>query len=133
MKNISIDDEVYAILASIDDTKEGSEWFGNQFESLQASRMKYPAGKNFRVHHHILNPRTIKRTQESFVVVRGKIAVDVYDNKATLIGTLEASQGDAVFVYRGGHGIRIIEDAVVYEIKAGSYSYVSEDKEYLND
>ena len=130
---IMVKDEIYAILApATQDIKEGSIWFGSQFESLQASRMKYAAGKAFRVHHHILNPRTIKRTQESFIVISGRIAVDVYNQKA-LIGTLEAGPGEAIFVYRGGHGVRVLEDVVMYEIKAGSFSYVSEDKEFLND
>ena len=130
---IEKDGEIYAIHSSILDLKDGTEWFGSQHESLQASRMKYLADKSFRIHHHILNPRTIKRTQESFVVIQGKIAVDVYDNKANLLGTLEAGTGEAIFVYRGGHGVRILEDCIVYEIKAGSFSYVSEDKEFLND
>jgi len=132
-KKLCVGDEVFAILAAVDDVIEGSEWFGNQFESLQASRMKYAAGKSFRVHHHILNPRTIKRTQESFIVIRGRIAVDIYDNKAAFVGTLEAGPGEAIFVYRGGHGVRVLEDAVFYEVKAGQFSYVSEDKEFLND
>lgn len=123
-------EEVYAILAPYNEIKEGSEWFGSQIESLQASRMKYPAGKSFRVHHHILNPRTIKRTQEAFIIISGKIAVDIYDNKPNLLGTLEALQGDAIFVYRGGHGVRILEDSVFYECKAGCYTTVSEDKEF---
>ena len=131
-RKISVGDEVYAILASSYLVKDGSEWFGDQIESLQASRMKYPAGKSFRIHHHILNPRTIKRTQESFVVISGKIAVDVYDNGAYWIGTLEAGPGEAIFVYRGGHGVRVLEDFVGYEIKAGQFSYVSEDKEFRN-
>jgi hypothetical protein len=137
---ISIGEEIYAILVPASEIKEGSEWFGSQHESLQASRMKYPVGKSFRVHHHILNPRTIKRTQEAFIVISGKIAVDIYDNPKPklgwvpqLIGTLEASAGEAIFVYRGGHGVRVLEDSVAYEIKAGQFSYVSEDKDFLND
>ena len=134
MKKIEIGDEVYAILISTEDIKEGSEWIGSQFESLQASRMKYPSGKSFRVHHHILNPRTIKRTQESFIVIRGKIAVDIYDTKALSLGTLEAGPGEAIFVYRGGHGVRVLEDSIFYEVKAGQFEGVlSEEKEFLND
>lgn len=134
-KIISIGDEVYAILISSQTVKDGTEWIGAPIESLQASRMKYSEGKSFRVHHHILNPRTIKRTQESFIVISGKLAVDIYDNSRTpkIIGTLEAGPGEAIFVYRGGHGVRIIEDAVVYEVKAGQFSLVSEDKEFKND
>ncbi len=132
-QQIAIGEEVYAILAPLGDIKDGSEWFGSQIESLQASRMKYPSGKSFRVHHHILNPRTIKRTQESFIVISGRLAVDVYDNQAKLIGTLEAGPGDAIFVYRGGHGVRVLEDFVGYEIKSGQWTSVSEDKEFKND
>lgn len=130
IKKISVNEETFALLASFKETKDGSEWFGEQFESLQASRMKYPAGKSFRVHHHILNPRTIKRTQEGFVVIKGRIAVDIYNNSPNCLGTLEAGSGDAIFVYRGGHGVRVLEDAIFFEFKAGSYSYVSEDKDF---
>jgi hypothetical protein len=132
-KVITVNDEVYAILASAEEVKEGTEWFGGQIESLQASRMKYVAGKAFRTHHHILNPRTIKRTQESFIVISGRLAVDVYGNDALFLGTLEAGPGEAIFVYRGGHGVRIVEDAVAYEVKAGAFTLVSEDKVFLND
>ena len=107
-KTISVGDEVYAILVSIFEIKDGSEWFGNPIESLQASRMKYRSGKSFRTHHHILNPRTIKRTQEAFIVISGRLAIDVYGNDAKFIGTLEAGPGEAIFVYRGGHGVRVL-------------------------
>ena len=131
MKSIIVGEEVYALLSPLKDLKYGStQWFGEKIESLQASRMSYPTGKSFRVHHHILNPRTIKRTQEAFIIISGKIAVDVYDNKPSLLGTLEAEAGDAIFVYRGGHGVRILEDVVMYEIKSGQYTTVSEDKEF---
>jgi len=133
MTQIAIGEEVYAIKASAEHVKEESEWFGSQIESLQASRMKYPVGKEFKVHHHILNPRTIKRTQEAFIVIKGRVAVDIYDMKGAIIGSLEAGPGEAIFVYRGGHGIRVLEDFIGYEIKAGSYSYVSEDKVFLED
>ena len=131
MKDIRIGEEVYALLSPLKDLKEGTEWFGEKIESLQASRMSYPTGKSFRVHYHIMNPRTIKRTQEAFIVISGRIAVDVY-NKADLLGTLEGEAGDIILVYRGGHGVRILEDAVVYEVKAGQYTSVSEDKEFLD-
>ena len=129
MKEIKLGEEVYAILVNHGFT-EGTEWFGSQHESLQASRMVYSAGKEFKAHVHIMNPRTIKRTQEAFVVISGKLAVDVYDRNYVLLGTLEAGAGDLVIVYRGGHGVRVLEDCVAFEIKAGSYSYVSEDKTF---
>ena len=132
MTNIEIrlGEELFAIFVSSHGIQDGTEWFGSQIESIQASRMKYQAGKIFRAHHHILNPRTIKRTQEAFIVIKGRIAVDVYDNQPKLLGTLEAGPGEAILVYRGGHGVRVLEDFVGYEIKSGQFSYVSEDKEF---
>lgn len=133
MNEIAVNGEVYAILVTNETLKDGSEWIGHPIESIQAQRMKYPACKTFRAHHHILNPRTIKRTQEAFVVISGRIAVDIYDNQAQLLGTLYAGPGEAIVVYRGGHGVRVLEYFVGYEFKSGQFSFVSEDKEYRND
>jgi len=133
-KRIAVGDEVYALLISNAEVKDGTEWIGNHNEPLQGSRMKYESGKTFRTHHHILNPRIIKRTQEAFVIITGRLAVDVYDNKAALLGTLEAGPGEAIFVYRGGHGVRVVESGIFYEIKAGQFDGVlSEEKAFLND
>ncbi len=135
INQISVGEEIYAIHVlsnALNQPEEGSEWFGSQHESLQASRMKYKKGKSFKVHYHILNPRTIKRTQEAFVVISGKIAVDVY-SKSELLGTLEAGPGEAILVYRGGHGVRVLEDVVMFEFKAGAYTLVSEDKTFMEN
>ena len=42
MRKIAVGEEIYAILVLADEIKDGSEWFGGQFESLQVSRMKFP-------------------------------------------------------------------------------------------
>ena len=122
--------DLYALLVS-DQPAAGTEWFGNQYEPLQASRWRYAAGKEFRAHKHILNPRTIKRTQEAFVVIRGKLQIDISDEKNYPIGSLTAGPGEAIIVYRGYHFIKVLEDCVAYEIKAGQYTSVSDDKEFL--
>jgi hypothetical protein len=126
-----VDGELYAVLACAKDVKEGTEWFGEKYEPLQASRMQYSAGSEFRIHKHILNPRTIKFTQEAFIVIKGKIEVGIYDDNCVMIGRLEAWEGEAIFVYRGGHGVKILEDSLLYEVKAGQFSAVSEDKKDL--
>lgn len=128
-----VGDDVYAILADAKGVKHGTEWFGEKYEPLQAARMNYVEGSEFRVHKHILNPRTIKYTQEAFIVIKGKIQVSIFDDSANLIGRLEAWPGEAIFVYRGGHGVRVLEDAIFYEIKAGQYTVPSEDKEFIRE
>ena len=131
MKTIEVDGEVYALKVGRT-AKEGSEWFGDKHESLQAQRFSSPQGKEFRPHFHIINPRTIKRTQEAFIVISGRLAVTMFNMDGVGIGELEAGPGEAVFVYRGGHGVRVIDDCVAYEVKAGSFTYVSEDKGFIH-
>lgn len=132
MKNaIELNGEVYALLADGESLSPGTQWFGDSFQPLQASRMVYGAGKDFRAHKHILNPRIIKRTQEAFVVITGKIGIDIFGEDKNFMGTLEASGGEAIFVYRGYHYVKILEGGIFYEIKAGQFTCVSEDKEFF--
>jgi hypothetical protein len=128
---IEVNGEVWAVLICAKDVKAGTEWFGEKYEPLQVSRMNYKRGSEFKIHKHILNPRTIKYTQEAFVVISGKVEVGIYDDDCNMVGRLEAWAGEAILVYRGGHGVKILEDALLYEIKAGQYTAVSEDKKEL--
>lgn len=129
---IKVGEEVYALLIQRPiGMNESTVWFGRPQESLQASRMVYEKGKSFRPHRHLLNPRIIKRTQEAFIVIKGRLAVDIYTNDGDPLGTLEAGMGECVLVYRGGHGVRVLKAGIFYEIKAGSFDGVlSEEKEF---
>ena len=149
-RTIEVKDKLYALVT---DAKElpklgTSEWYGKSYEQLQGSRMNYPRGKSFKTHKHIMNPRTIKRTQECFVVISGEIQIDIYEkvyikkrlayssdlvqeDSHVLLGTLMAKAGEALFVYDGFHKLSVLEDAVFYEIKSGAYTSVDEDKEFL--
>jgi hypothetical protein len=139
---IQIKDKLVAALYPINEiTKSNATiWFGTPNESLQGSRMYYDKGKTFKTHKHILNPRIINRTQESFVVIRGKIQIDIYLNKDGIlgkeiehIGSLVAGAGDAIFVWGEYHKLSILEDdTVCYEIKAGSFTCVEDDKEFID-
>lgn len=149
-RTIEVKDKLYAIVSDASEiNKSGSsEWYGKSHEQLQGSRMNYRAGKSFKTHNHVLNPRIINRTQECFVVISGKIQIDIYkkipasinkfmtetiieSHSINHLGYLTAEAGEALFVYAGFHKLTILEDAVFYEIKAGSFVSVDEDKEFL--
>ena len=121
-------------LKTLDLEKENhTEWFGDPTESLQGSRMFYNK-KTFRNHIHKLNPRHINFSQESFIIVRGKIGVDVWDETKIPLGTLIATDGDIIFVWRGYHELKILEDhTILYELKAGKYTSVEADKQFYGE
>lgn len=126
--------ELYAIYAPIKEVKEGTEWFGTPHHTLQAGRMKYPKGKVFKLHKHIMNPRLIKRTQETFTIISGSIEVTVFsdDQKESMIFLLKDT-GDKLMLYKGYHEVKVLEDTIFEENKAGQFDgYLSEEKEYSN-
>lgn len=134
---IEVGDKIYAMLCPVNNVfgveKNKTEWFGKSYEPLQGSRMYYDKGKTFRGHKHILNPRTIKRTQEAFVVITGSIQIDVHDSNKSFLGSLVANDGDVIFIWDGFHTLSVLKDAsVFYEIKAGQFTCVSEDKEFID-
>jgi len=154
---IEKDGILYALMSPSDNTEQNkSEWFGKETSPLQGSRMRYNAGKSFKTHQHKLNPRIINYTQEAFIVIKGKIQIDVYtrENKEQLaqiflekgiidsieatryginhLGSLVAEAGDVIFIWKGYHKLTVLEDdSNFYEIKSGQFTSVQEDKEFL--
>jgi mannose-6-phosphate isomerase-like protein (cupin superfamily) len=112
---------------------ERTDWLGKDTESLQASVMRYNKGKVFKTHQHKMNPRCLNYTQEAFIVIKGSLQVDIYKDKNLKLGTLIANAGDIICVWRGYHRISILEnDTVAYELKAGAFTSVELDKEFLD-
>ena len=112
----------------------GTQWYGDKQESLQGSRMLYHAGKEFRVHRHKLNQRRITHTQEAMVCFSGRAEVVIYNCYQEVIETVILKSGSIIFLYRGYHGLKIMEDnTILYELKCGSFTNVEEDKEFFNE
>lgn len=152
MDKIEVDGFLYAQHVRPQDCGPGTQWFGKDISPLQGSVMKYGAGKAFRTHIHIMNPRLINKTQECFIVVSGKLKVtisvpkcpksispphqeDQHGKEYYTLGALEAGPGESIFVWGGFHKIETLEDnTVAYEIKAGQFNgVVSDDKEFLDE
>ncbi len=83
-------------------------------------------------HKHVDNKREISITQESWVVVKGKIEVCYYDMDGSLLGIEQLGVGDCSVTFGGGHSCRgLEEDTLIYEFKNGPYLREKKDKESL--
>lgn len=78
-------------------------------------------GESVKTHFHNRSERTIHSTQESIFVRRGRCEVDFFEEDGKLICSETLSQGDFVFLSRGGHGFRFREDTELIEVKQGPY------------
>ena len=83
-------------------------------------------------HKHLPQERTTNKTQESFVVIRGSIEVEMYDTDNSFIGREILNAGDCYIYLGGGHSFKILtENSLFYEIKNGPYFGREKDKTFI--
>lgn len=102
-------------------------------EILQVSRICLGKDKVLRNHRHIeLTERTTHGTVESWVLIQGKLAVNLYDTDDSLLTEFVMTPGDCMTLYRGGHGFTVLEDqTLIYEFKNGPYLGASLDSKTI--
>ena len=84
-------------------------------------------------HRHLITNRETDLTQESWVILKGKVKASFYDVDDTHLCDRIINSGDVVVFYRGGHGLEVLEDnTIFYEFKNGPYFGVQKDKEKIN-
>ena len=89
--------------------------------AMQVGMVVHPAGNTIRRHRHRPRQATSGAVVEVLVVRRGRCEVDVYTDTDELAATRELCAGDAIVLVHGGHGFRILEDTVLFEVKQGPY------------
>jgi hypothetical protein len=63
-----------------------------------------------------------------FVVQRGIVAVQLYDDNGEMFREVVLSQGDAIVLIHGVHSLRVIEDMQCISIKQGPFLGTEYDK-----
>lgn len=122
------------VINKIDDIGETRNDICPDDEFLQVACFELPAGKTFRAHKHIKLLRGTDITQESWIVVRGKVKAILYDLDDTVIHEEILEAGDCSITFRGGHNYESMEDgSLVYEYKTGPYIGQSADKVFVGE
>ena len=101
-------------------------------EFLQVSSFSLHKYKTFRAHKHLPMLRTTSITQESWIVVEGKIKAILYDTDDTIAAEIILEPGDCSITFHGGHNYVSMEDnTLVYEYKTGPYMGQESDKTFI--
>lgn len=130
MNEIIHNGNVYAIFGDTNEIDYGTTFYGSPEEKFQFSALRYKKGKVFQNHIHKYRPRTVERTQECWVVLKGLVKVFVSDEHKNIIHEQFMKAGQFFISYKGGHGYEILEDeTIVVESKLGDFVGVEEDKE----
>jgi hypothetical protein len=95
---------------------------------LQAGFIVCAEGNAISPHVHLPVRRNVLGTPEVIIVKKGKCYLDVYTPDRVFLTTRDLNEGDIVILSGGGHGFRMAEDTVLFEVKQGPYA-AEKDKE----
>jgi len=121
IKTILHNENTVAIIIYKDHHTEGIEFITPQNFSLQLGSMTRPSGYKVVPHIHNLVRRETIGTQEALFIKRGRIEIDFYSFEQQYLQSCVLSTGDIVLLAGAGHGINILEEAEIIEVKNGPF------------
>ncbi len=121
---------VYAYLIRNTDNPDNTSFITTSDLNLQLGFIVYPEGSEIPRHFHYQVQRSIQGTSEVIIVREGSCIVDIYTFKKELIASRTMEKGDIVMFVSGGHGFRITEKTILFEIKQGPYSGTDEKERF---
>lgn len=100
---------------------EGIHFFTPDDFSQQLAFIGHPAGKVIPPHVHNSVLREVTYTQEVLFVRKGTVRIDFYDDSRRLVRSRLLGAGDAILLVSGGHGLEVLEEAEMIEVKQGPF------------
>ena len=122
--------KIIAIVLKKNLRAKGTSFYTPDEFSQQLGLLVHEKGKVVKPHKHNLVKREIVQTQEVLILQEGKMKVDLYNDSFQKIKTVILTAGDIILLASGGHGIEILENSRIIEVKQGPYAGF-DDKEYL--
>jgi hypothetical protein len=118
---ISADGETIAMIIYRDFRVDGIQFLSPNHFSLQVGHMTRPAGYEVVPHTHNPVQRHTVGTQEVLFVKSGRIRVDLYAHDHRFIESRELNGGDLILLAGAGHGIEVLDEATIVEVKNGPF------------
>ena len=101
---------------------DGIRFFTPDDFSQQLAYMNRPAGHTVTAHIHNIIPRNVELTNEVLIIKSGKVRVDYYDLQKRYLQSRILTSGDIALLAFGGHGLEMLEDSEIIEVKQGPYA-----------
>ena len=122
MITIAHNDVILACILPADFTGEGIQFFTPSSFSQQLGYMNRPKGHVVPPHDHNSIPRTIEWTQEALFIRRGRVRLDIYlPETREYFASHVLNTGDVALLAHGGHGLVMLEQSEIIEVKQGPY------------
>lgn len=121
VETITCEGQTIAMIVRRDFHVDGIKFLSPTDFALQLGHMSRPIG--YQVVPHIHNPveRHTVGTQEVLFIKKGIIRVDFYAFDQRYLESRILSQGDLILLAGAGHGVEVLEDATIVEVKNGPF------------
>ena len=111
----------YAEIIWADTRVDKTRFFSPPESSFQFGLLAHEAGYQEAPHYHREFERTVNDLQQMFVVQRGVVGVQLFDDAGALLKEIILHPGDAAVLIHGAHAIRVIEDMQCISVKQGPF------------
>ena len=105
-----------------------TKFFSPDDSSFQFGLLAHEAGFVEPPHYHKPINRVINDLQQMFVVQRGVVAVEFFDQDGRLFREVVLRAGDGIVLIHGTHAIRVVEDMQCISVKQGPFLGAANDK-----
>ena len=105
-----------------------TKFFSPADSSFQFGLLAHKAGFVEPPHYHKPISRVIDDLQQMFVVQRGVVAVEFFDDHGKLFREVVLRAGDGIVLIHGTHAVRVIEDMQCISVKQGPFLGTENDK-----
>lgn len=131
LEKIEWQGEILALVLREAFDKEGVNFVTAEGNPLQLGVLKHHQGVKIKPHIHRASSKVINITQEALHLEYGKVLVQLYNDMGENIRSMNLYPGDTILFISGGHGLDILEDSKIIEVKQGPYEGPEEDKKLL--
>ena len=107
---------------------EETRFFSPADSSFQFGLLAHEAGFIEPPHYHKPVSRVINDLQQMFVVQRGVVAVDFFDENGSRFREVVLRAGDGIVLVDGTHAVRVLEDMQCISVKQGPFLGAENDK-----
>ena len=118
----------FAEIIRADEVVEKTTFFSPPESSFQFGLLDHGAGFFEPPHYHRPFAREITDLQQMFVVQKGVVAVQLYDDSGEMFREVILNSGDAIVLIQGIHSLRVIEDMQCISVKQGPFLGTDYDK-----
>ena len=124
--------KVFALILRAGYIQGGVNFITSKSEPIQLGVLNHKCGTKIKPHTHKNRAITISEIQEVLHVDYGKVEAIFYESDGKEVAATILNSGDTILLLCGGHGLNILEDTKIIEVKQGPYFGVEEDKVILN-